>query len=243
MYSIHFRSGQLRSIPLGAECFHQLFRILLWFVYCVCVLLSPVRLFATPWTVACQAPLFMEFSRQEYGNGLPFPSPVGSSQTRVSCIAGRFFTIWATIISHLLINRLIAIHVAPWIYYTLDYNSVLLYFVAQNSRKIVLVFFQKFWYFFPKTNHYFFKYFFSLFFHWRNNMLIESESEVTQSCLTLFDPMDCSLPGSSVHGIFQARVLEWVVIFFSKESSWPKDWTWVSCIAGRSFTVWATREA
>ena len=142
-----------------------------------------------------------------------------------------------------LINWLIAIHVAPWIYYTLDYNSVLLYFVVQNSRKIVLVFFQKFWYFFPKTNHYFFKYFFSLFFHWRNNMLIESESEVTQSCLTLFDPMDCSLPGSSVHGIFQARVLEWVVIFFSKESSWPKDWTWVSCIAGRSFTVWATREA
>ena len=45
-------------------------------------------------------------------------------------------------------------------------------------------------------------------------------SEVAQSCLTLCDPMDCSLPGSTVHGIFQARVLEWVAISFSRESSW-----------------------
>ena len=46
-------------------------------------------------------------------------------------------------------------------------------------------------------------------------MKVKSESEVTQSCLTLSDPMDCSLPGSSVHGIFQARVLEWGDIAFS----------------------------
>ena len=46
-------------------------------------------------------------------------------------------------------------------------------------------------------------------------MKVKSESKVTQSCLTLQDPMDCSLPGSSVHGIFQARVLEWVAIAFS----------------------------
>ena len=45
---------------------------------------------------------------------------------------------------------------------------------------------------------------------------VKSESEVAQSCLTLSDPMDCSLPGSSVHGIFQARVLEWGAIAFSK---------------------------
>ena len=44
----------------------------------------------------------------------------------------------------------------------------------------------------------------------------KSESEVAQSCLTLSDPMDCSLPGSSVHGIFQARVLEWGAIAFSE---------------------------
>ena len=52
--------------------------------------------------------------------------------------------------------------------------------------------------------------------------------------------MDCSLPGSSVHGILQARILEWVAIPFSKEPSQPRDWTWVSCIAGRFFTIWAT---
>ena len=46
-------------------------------------------------------------------------------------------------------------------------------------------------------------------------MKVKSESEVTQSCPTLDDPMDCSLPGSSTHGIFQARVLEWVAIAFS----------------------------
>ena len=47
-------------------------------------------------------------------------------------------------------------------------------------------------------------------------MKVKSESEVAQSCLTLSDPMDCSLPGSSIHGIFQARVLEWGAIAFSK---------------------------
>ena len=46
-------------------------------------------------------------------------------------------------------------------------------------------------------------------------MKVKSDSEVTQSCLTLSDPVDCSLPGSSVHGIFQARVMEWVAIAFS----------------------------
>ena len=61
-------------------------------------------------------------------------------------------------------------------------------------------------------------------------------SEVAQSCPTLCDPMDCSLPGFSVHGIFQARVLEWVAISFSRGSSRPRDRTWVSCIAGRHFT-------
>ena len=51
-------------------------------------------------------------------------------------------------------------------------------------------------------------------------MKVKSESEVAQSYPTLSDPMDCSLPGSSIHGIFQARILEWVAIAFS----WPQDW-------------------
>ena len=63
---------------------------------------------------------------------------------------------------------------------------------------------------------------------------------VTQSCPTLCNPVDCSLPSSSVHGIFQARILLWVAISFSRGSSWPRDQTQVSCIAGRFFTVWAT---
>ena len=65
----------------------------------------------------------------------------------------------------------------------------------------------------------------------------------TQSYPTLWDPVDCSLPGSSVHGILQAEILEWVTISFSTGSSWPRDQTWVSCIAGRFFTIWAIREA
>ena len=58
----------------------------------------------------------------------------------------------------------------------------------------------------------------------------------------LCDPMDCGPPGSSVHGILQARILGWVVIPFPRGSSWPRDWTQVSCIAGRFFTAWAIRE-
>ena len=86
---------------------------------CACVLSPFVHLLAIPWTVACQAPLSMGFSRQEYWSGLPFSSPM-------------------------------------------------------------------------------------------------RESEVAQLRLTLSDPMDCSLPGSSIHGIFQARVLEWGAIAFSQ---------------------------
>ena len=62
---------------------------------------------------------------------------------------------------------------------------------------------------------------------------------VAQSCPTPCDPVDCSPPGSSVHGILWARILEWVAILFSRGSSWSRDWTQVSRIAGRSFTVWA----
>ena len=69
------------------------------------------------------------------------------------------------------------------------------------------------------------------------------ESEVAQSCLTLCDPMDGSLPGSAIHGIFQARILEWAAISFSRRSSQPRDRTRVSCIADRCFTIWSTSEA
>ena len=62
--------------------------------------------------------------------------------------------------------------------------------------------------------------------------------KVAQSCLTLWDPMDCT-----VYGILQARKLEWVAVPFSRGFSQPRDWTRVSHIAGRLFTMWATRQA
>ena len=66
---------------------------------------------------------------------------------------------------------------------------------------------------------------------------------VAQLCLTLCDPMNCSPPGSSVHGMLQARTLEKVAIPFSRASFQPRDWSQVSCIEGRLFTIWAIREA
>ena len=65
---------------------------------------------------------------------------------------------------------------------------------------------------------------------------------VTELCLTLCEPMDCSPPGSSLPGIFQARILEWVAISFSKGSSQPRNWTQVSCIGSQILSHWATRE-
>ena len=62
--------------------------------------------------------------------------------------------------------------------------------------------------------------------------------KVAQSCQTLCNPMDCTL-----HGVLQAIILEWVAFSFFRGSSQPRDWTQVSCIAGRFFTSWATREA
>ena len=71
----------------------------------------------------------------------------------------------------------------------------------------------------------------------------KSKVLVAQSCPTLCKPMDCRPPDSSVHGILFTRILEWVAIPFSRESSQPREKTQGSCIAGRFFTIWATREA
>ena len=74
--------------------------------------------------------------------------------------------------------------------------------------------------------------------HWK-----ESESDVAQSCPTLCDPMDCSLWDSSIHGVFQARELEWVAISFSRGSSRPRNWMLISCFGRLILYQWATREA
>ena len=84
-------------------------------------------------------------------------------------------------------------------------------------------------------------------FHWMPETLQINSllccAKLLQLCLTLCDPMDCTLPGSSVHGILQKRILEWIATLSSKGSSQPRDQTLVSCIAGRFFTIWAMREA
>ena len=106
--------------------------------------LSVMSTLATPWTVAQQAPLPMEFFRQEYWSGLPFPSPGdlpdSGTESASPALSGRFFT-------------------------------------TEPPGK-------------PR------------------GMKVKSESEVAQLCPTPSNPMDCSLPGSPVHGIFQARILE-----------------------------------
>ena len=78
--------------------------------------------------------------------------------------------------------------------------------------------------------------------HNTSSFLVTKWSEVAQAWPTLCDPMDCSPPGSSIHAIFRARVLEDVAISFSRGSSWPRDWTQVFCIAGRCFSIRAIRE-
>ena len=72
---------------------------------------------------------------------------------------------------------------------------------------------------------------------------VKSESEVTQSGPPLSDPMVCSLPGSSVHGIFQAWILEWVTISFPSRTSRPRGWTWSPALQADALLTWATREA
>ena len=66
---------------------------------------------------------------------------------------------------------------------------------------------------------------------------------VDQLHLTLYNTLDCSLPGFSAHRMLQARILEWVAIPFSRGSSWPRDQTWASSTAGRFFMVWVTRKS
>ena len=105
------------------------------------------------------------------------------------------------------------------------------------------------------TNHY--KFFFPQKFSasWRQRLCCSNSqfyphcvcvSTAAQLCPTLWDPMNCNLPGSSVHRIFQARILEWIAISCYKGSSWPRDRTHVSCISciGRRVLYhWATWEA
>ena len=82
---------------------------------------------------------------------------------------------------------------------------------------------------------------------WECRLFLTFLSPSSSSCRSVvsdsLQPVDCSPSGSSIHGILQARILEGVAISFSRGSSWPRDRTQVSHIAGRCFNLWATREA
>ena len=147
--------------------------------------LSHARFFATPLTIAYQAPPSMGFSRQEYWSGLPFPptgdlphpgiqpgSPTWQTDALPSEPPGKP-------LKKLGGSKCQGLSI--WLCYSC--------------------------YLFAK------------------------------SCPTLCDPMDCSLPGSSVYGISQARILGWVAIFFSRGFSWPRDHAPVSCLKSRLFTT------
>ena len=145
----------------------------------------------TPWTVTWQAPLSMWFSRQEYWSGLPFPHPGNIPDTRIKLRTPALQE--CSLLSGLLLlllSRFSHVRLCATPEMTAHQAPPSLGFSRQE--------------------------------HWRGlpfpSPMHESESEVTQSCPTLSDPMDCSPPGSSVHGIFQARVLEWGAIAFSRIS-------------------------
>ena len=167
----------------------------------MCCLLSHfshVRFFPTPWTVACYTPLSMGFSGQRYWSGLPFPPPgdfsdPGTEPTSLMspALAGRFLNTSATWDSACCCRCKVTSVVS---------NSV----QPQRRQPIRL---PRPWDSPGKNTgvgcHFLLQ-----------RMKGKSESEVAQSCPTPSDPMDCSSPGSSVHGIFQARVLEWGAIAF-----------------------------
>ena len=155
-------------------------------------LLSRADSFVTLQTVASQASLSMGLPRQEYRSGLSFPSPgdlpdpgIKPASLRSPVLAGRFFTTCAT-----------------WE----DLTNLLLLLLNHISHVRLCVTPQTAAYQTPPSLG------FSRQEHWSGlpfpSPMHESESEVAQSCPTLRDPKDCSLPGSSIHGIFQARVLD-----------------------------------
>ena len=143
----------------------------------------------TPRTVALQAPLFMGLSRQEYGSGLPFPSPgdlsnQGSNLCPLHCKSGVLTTG--------------PLGKSQWV-------STILCILQTRKQKLGVLKQPAQFFFFKRLSacH-------------MSSTQFSQFSSVAQSCPTLSDPMDYSLPGSSVHGIFQARVLEWGAIAFSK---------------------------
>ena len=168
-----------------------------------------VWLFATPWTIQS-----MEFSRSESWSGWLLPSPGDLSNPGIKL---RSPTLWADSLSAELQGKpqntgVGSLSLLQHIFPTQELNWGL-----RHSRWILYQLSYQ-----GSQKH-----------QWVVLVL------VAQSCPLLRDPMDCSPPGSSAHGILQAIILEWIAIPSSRGSSWHRDQTWVSCIADRFFTIWA----
>ena len=173
-------------------------------------LLSHIWLFATLWTIACQVPLSMGFSRHEYWSGL-LCSPPGDLPN--PGIKSRSPALQAD-----------SLPAKPQGKPRLMSDKMIFHFIWVENRYMCV--------FLGGKNHSF-----SLCTMLNNPMC--AMCLVVQSCLTLCDPMNCSPSGSLVHGLFQAWILEWVAISFSRGSSQPRDRTQVSHTVGRCFTIWA----
>ena len=178
-------------------------------VYICCVVvqvLSRVQLFMTPWTVARQAPLSMGFPRQGYWSRSPFPPPGDlpnpGTEPTFPALAGRFFTTESpgkpVYIYHMYVEAHVYICINMHMY---TYTYICIYPFSSGS----------FW---PRNQTRVLCIAGGFFTNWAFRVCVL----VAQSCLTLCDPMDCSLPGSFVHGILQARLLEWVAISFPKKA-------------------------
>ena len=180
-------------------------------------LLSHVRLFATPWTAACQA--FLSSNNFQNLFKLMSIKSVMQSNNLILCLPLH------TIKSYKKYSSIIPLKFKVFIFFSIikHFSVNRIKISSQQQWENFQVSFIKFW-------------------DIINSLDKVKWSEVAQSCPTLCDPIDCSLAGSSVHGIFQAIVLEWIAISFSRGSSQPKAWTRVSRIVDRRFTVWATRE-
>ena len=188
---------------------------------------------ATGWTVAYQAPLSMGFSRQGYWSGLPFPSlgnlPNPGIKPMSTHIVGRRFTIWVTREAciemrkglswaqrvYMCTSVCTSVHmcacVHTCIHVCLDKDCT----EGEEQTKGLFIFSSLY----PISSC-------NLFFIW-----IPVHAKSLQLCSTLCKLMGCSLPGSSVHGILWARMLEWVAVPSSKRSSQPRNQTYVSYIS------------
>ena len=177
---------------------------------------SHVRLCGTLWTAAHQAPPSLGFSRQEHWSGLSFPSPMHESEKwKWSCsVVSDLATPWTAAC-----QAPLSIGFSRQEYW----SGVPLPSLMSILAHCLLIAVQSYA-------------------SWKQRPL-KVKVLVAQSCPTLCNPMHCSPPGSSVHGILLARMLEWVALPFSRGSSQPRNWTQVFFIAGRFFTIWATRKA